>query len=90
MVLLDGGSKVILINNKRSNKSEIGKILKTNDVFNFSIRVSGNSIFSSEFNYLTCSGDTTLNLIVLTILQTTISPECKEENFIHIKFHNWD
>jgi hypothetical protein len=90
LVLLDGGSKVILISNKRSNKSEIGKILKTNDVFNFSIKVSGNSIFSSEFNYLTCSGDTTLNLIVLTILKTTISPECKEENFIHIKSHNWD
>jgi len=76
MVLLDGGPKVASISSTTAKKSVFHKLPKTDSEFNFTIKVSGNSILASDFKYLTCSGDTTLNLMVPIILKTaTIGPE---------------
>jgi len=76
MVLLDGGSTSATAVNIKLHKSYLQKISKINGYFNFSIRVSGNLILESDFKYLSCTGDTTINLMVPKILQTvTIGPE---------------
>ena len=76
MVLLDGGSNSVAYNGVKTTKSNsIQKRLNTSSIFYFSIKVSGNEILTSDFKYLNCSSDTTLNLIVPKILQSaTIGP----------------
>ncbi|MEJ2617891.1 MAG: T9SS type A sorting domain-containing protein, partial [Ignavibacteriaceae bacterium] len=76
MVLLDGGSSSFSISNKRMLKSYFRKTSSINSIFNFKLRVTGNNILETEFRYLTCSKDTTVNLKVPSILQSaTIGPE---------------
>jgi hypothetical protein len=76
MALLDGGSISSSVSNNNLNKSHLNSISKINNIFNFAAKVSGNDILESEFNYLSCSSDTTINLLVPIILQTAnIGPE---------------
>jgi len=76
MVLLDGGSTSTSLSNNKLNKNGLNSISTINRVFNFTIKVSGSSILETDFRYLTCSSDTTLNLTVPKILQSvTIGPE---------------
>jgi hypothetical protein len=72
MVLLDGGSIPSTYGNINLNKESSQVLSKINGVFNYSIRVMGDNILESEFKYLSCSGDTTVNLVVSKILQTAI------------------
>jgi hypothetical protein len=76
MVLLDGGSTFSSVSNNKLKSTISNSISKINGTFNFSIKISGNSILETDFKYLICSGDTTLNLMVPKILQIeTIGPE---------------
>lgn len=71
MVLLDGGTNASSPGNTNLTKSSsVEKNEQINSEFNFTVKVSGSSILASDFKYLGCSGDTTLNLIVPKILQT--------------------
>ncbi len=71
MVLLDGGLNTDLRSSTTLVElSAVEKIGQSNSIFNFTIRVSGSNILESDFKYLSCIGDTTLNLTVPQILQT--------------------
>ena len=72
MVLLDGGSTSALTGNIKIKKSHFQNISKISSRFEFSIRIIANSILESDFKYLSCSGDTTVNLIVPRIIKTAI------------------
>ncbi len=75
MVLIDGGSTSLIGTNKIS-KSFSHHIAKGNSVFNFTVKVSGDSILDSEFRNFICTQDTTLNLKVSRLLrQATIGVE---------------
>ena len=76
MLLLDGGTSNSSISalGRTTSNSHIEKI--SNVFFNYSVRISGEDIIKSEFNYLSCNSDTTLNLMVPKILKSvTIGPE---------------
>ncbi len=76
MILLDGGSSPASITSSKVKKEKFQNFAKANSIFNYSIKVSGNEILDSEFNDLSCSGDTTLNLLVPKILKSvTVGPE---------------
>ncbi|MEJ2614931.1 MAG: T9SS type A sorting domain-containing protein [Ignavibacteriaceae bacterium] len=72
MVLLDGGSSVFSNSNIKIFKSQFRKTFSINNIFNFRLRITGNDILETEFRYLTCSKDTTINLIVPGILQSAV------------------
>ncbi len=55
--------------NKLSNQN-IQKPTKVNSIFNFTVKVTGDSLDATYFRNLTCTKDTTLNLIVSKIIKT--------------------
>ncbi len=71
MVFLDGGtsSSVSISYNKLSNHN-IQKPAMVNARFNFTVKVTGDSLDATYFRNLSCTKDTTLNLIVSKIIQT--------------------
>ena len=71
MVFLDGGtsSSVGISYNKLSNQN-IQKPTKVDARFNFTVKVTGDSLDATYFRNLSCTKDTTLNLIVSKIIQT--------------------
>ncbi len=71
MVFLDGGtsSKVSISYNKLSNQN-IQKPAIVNSRFNFNVKVTGDSLDTTYFRNLSCTKDTTLNLIVSKIIKT--------------------
>ncbi|MCW8848775.1 MAG: T9SS type A sorting domain-containing protein [Melioribacteraceae bacterium] len=70
MVLLDGGSNVASKSNLKTQNEDFQKLTKAKIHFNYSLRVSCNTIIESEFENLTCSGDTTINKMVPRILKS--------------------
>ena len=70
MVLLDGGSNFSGAGNQILKKEGYSNIQSTVSEFNFSIRVTADSVLELEYNNLTCTSDTTLNLMVSKILKT--------------------
>ncbi|MCW8849619.1 MAG: T9SS type A sorting domain-containing protein, partial [Melioribacteraceae bacterium] len=76
MLLLDGGSSFPLSSFAQIEKPKQKNISKLISHFNFRVKVTGSNILESEFQDLSCSSDTTLNLLVSKILQTAaIGPE---------------
>ncbi len=76
MILLDGGSTSSSATSSKVNKEKHPTITKASSTFNYSLRITGSDILESEFKYLSCSGDTTINLMVPKILKSaTIGPE---------------
>lgn len=65
MVLLDGGtSSAGNIRYNKISKQSRSKLKKINAQFNFTVKVTADSVNANYFRNLVCSGDTTLNLIV--------------------------
>jgi len=70
MVLLDGGSKSSSPIMKKQNKlKETNNYSKVNDSFNFTLKVSGEDIISTEFSELNCASDTTLYLLIPRVIK---------------------
>jgi FlgD Ig-like domain len=72
MILLDGGSTSSSATSSKVRKEKAQTATQSNSVFNFSLRITGNDILESNFQYLSCSSDTTINLKVPKILQTVV------------------
>jgi|GEM_PF-4370019 len=76
MVFLDGGQSASAIGSVSSPREKLQKNQKANDFFRFTIRVTGSNILETKFSNVTCSGDTTLHLIIPRIIKTvTIGPD---------------
>ena len=75
MVLLDGGSNTAPATNIALQKSKQNKIVKQTGIFSFTIKVSEKYINPIELRNISCSGDTTLELVATKPLINVIGPE---------------
>lgn len=70
MVLLDGGTHSSgNISYGKISKQNFHTLTKVNSRFNFTVKVTGDSLDATYFRNLVCNSDTTLNLIVSKIIK---------------------
>jgi hypothetical protein len=70
MVLLDGGTKnTASVSYNKITKQSMLKLPKVNSRFNYTVKVTGDSLDATYFRNLVCTRDTSLNLIVSKILE---------------------
>jgi hypothetical protein len=71
MVLLDGGTHSSgKVSYQKISNQNLNQLTKVNARFNFTVKVTGDSLDATFFRNLVCTQDTTLNLTVSKIIKT--------------------